>query len=128
MRYVIPNNTNFTVDVTKYLVEDKTMQIRLAITAYPGGEGTEVIRNQTFSISKVNIAIAAEAFDYGSVKSSNFQFNYRCFGSGIVKTVHFLIDNEDVVTPVTVPGNVLSSTVLPQNIPMNGKTNGMHTF
>jgi hypothetical protein len=107
------------------LEDDKTIQIRLAIIASPAGEGTEVERYQTFNISKVNISIAAEAFDYASVKNSNFQFNYRCFGSGINKTVHFVMDGSDIAT-----ANVGTShnTVLQQLIPMTGKSNGMHTF
>ena len=125
LRYTIQNNTYFTVDVTKYLQVDKTMQIRLAIDAHPESEEDTVTRYQTFTISKVNISIAAEAFDYWSVKNTNFQFNYRCFGSGITKIVHFLIDGEDIVTPVTTTSH---NTVLPQAIPMTGKSNGMHTF
>ena len=125
LKYVIQNNTYFTVDVSKYLVDDKTMQIRLAIVALPGGEGTEVTRYQTFNISKVNISIVAEPFDYARVMNSNFQFNYRCFGTGIAKTVHFLIDGTDAVTPVSTTSN---NTVLQQVIPMTGKANGMHTF
>ena len=125
LRYTIQNNTYFTVDVTKYLQVDKTMQIRLAIDAHPESEEDTVTRYQTFTVSKVNISIAAEAFDYWSVKNTNFQFNYRCFGSGITKIVHFLVDGEDIVTPVTTTSH---NTVLPQVIPMTGKSNGMHTF
>jgi hypothetical protein len=67
----------------------------------------------------------AEAFDYASVKNSNFQFNYRCFGSGINKTVYFIMDGATIIT-----ANVGTShnTVLQQIIPMAGKENGMHTF
>ena len=125
LRYTIQNDTYFTIDVSKYLEVDKTMQFRLAISAHPENEETEVMRYQTYTVSKVNISIASEAFDYGSVKNSNFQFNYRCFGSGISKTVHFVVDDTDVVTPVTTTSH---NTVLQQIIPMAGKSNGMHTF
>lgn len=125
LRYTIQNDTYFTVDISKYLQVDKTMQFRLVISAHPEDEETEVIRYQTYTVSKVNISIASEAFDYGSVKNSNFQFNYRCFGSGISKTVHFLVDGTDAVTPVTTSSH---NTVLQQIIPMTGKSNGMHTF
>lgn len=125
LRYTIQNDTYFTIDISKYLEVDKTMQFRLAISAHPEDEETEVLRYQTYTVSKVNISIASEAFDYGSVKDSNFQFNYRCFGSGISKTVHFLVDGTDVVTPVTTTSH---NTVLQQVIPMTGKSNGMHTF
>lgn len=125
LKYTIQNNTYFTVDVSKYLETDQTTQIRLAIVASPAGEGTEVERYLTFSISKVNISIVAEAFDYASVKSSNFNFNYRCFGPQISKTVHFLLDGEDVVTPVVTSTHNVG---LQQTIPLTGKSNGMHTF
>lgn len=125
LRYVIQNNSYFTVDVSKYLEVDQTTQIRLAIIASPAGEGTEVERYLTFSISKVNVSIAADAFDYASVKSSNFNFNYRCFGPQISKTVHFLLDGVDIVTPVTTSTHNVG---LQQIIPLAGKTNGMHTF
>ena len=125
LRYTIKNNTYFTIDVSKYLQTDETMQIRLAIVASPAGEGTETDRYLTFNISKVNISIAAENFDYASVKSSNFQFNYRCFGSGITKTVHFLMDGVDIEPPFTTTSH---DTVLPQIIHMDQQSNGMHTF
>ena len=126
-RYIIPNDTTFTVDVTKYLVEDVTIEFRLALVAHPTSneEDDFDVYSSTFRVTKVNISIADESFDYGSVKNSNFQFNYRCFGSGITKTVHFLLDGTDVVTPVTTTAH---NTVLQQVIPMTGKTNGMHTF
>lgn len=125
LKYTIQNNTYFTIDVSKYLETDQTTQIRLAIVASPAGEGTEVERYLTFSISKVNISITAEAFDYASVKSSNFNFNYRCFGPQISKTVHFLLDGEDIVTPVVTSTHNVG---LQQTIPLTGKSNGMHTF
>ena len=132
LKYTIQNNTNFTVDVSKYLEVDKTMQIRLKIVASPAGEGTETDRYLTFTISKVNISIAAEDFDYASVKNSNFQFNYRCFGSNITKTVHFLVDGTDIVSPITTSSH---NTVLQQVIPIAKQennepvyANGMHTF
>ena len=126
-RYIIPNDTTFIVDVTKYLVEDITIEFRLALVAHPTSneEDDFDVYSSTFRVTKVNISIADESFDYGSVKNSNFQFNYRCFGSGISKTVHFLLDGTDIVTPVT---TTTHNTVLQQVIPMTGKTNGMHTF
>ena len=125
LKYTIQNDTYFTVDVSKYLQVDKTIQIRLVISAYPEDEETAVMRYQTYSVSKVNISIADESFDYASVKSSSFRYNYRCFGSGITKTVHFVMDGSDIAT-----ANVGTShdTVLQQDIPMTGKANGMHTF
>ena len=125
LKYTIQNDTYFTVDVTKYLETDKTIQIRLVIEAHPESEEESVTRYQTYTVSKVNISIADESFDYASVKNSNFQFNYRCFGSGISKTVHFLVDGTDIVTPVVTSTH---NTVLQQVIPMTGKSNGMHTF
>ena len=125
LKYIIQNDTYFTIDVTKYLEVDKTIQFRLAITAHPESEEIDVMRYQTYNVSKVNISIADEDFDYASVKSSNFQFNYRCFGSGIAKTVHFLLDGTDAVTPVSTTSH---NAVLQQVIPMTGKENGMHTF
>ena len=125
LKYTIQNDTYFTVDVSKYLQVDKTVQIRLVIAAHPESEEVDVMRYQTYTVSKVNISIADESFDYASVKNSNFQFNYRCFGSGISKTVHFLLDGTDVVDPVTTTSH---NTVLQQVIPMTGKANGMHTF
>ena len=98
LKYTIQNDTYFTVDVSKYLQVDKTVQIRLVISAYPEDEETAVMRYQTYSISKVNISIADESFDYASVKSSSFRYNYRCFGSGITKTVHFVMDGSDIAT------------------------------
>lgn len=102
-KYIILNDTIFTVDITKYLQEDITMEFRLALTAFPtSNEADEfMVYSSTFRVTKVNISIAAESFDYASVKSSNFQFNYRCFGSGIAKTVHFLVDGTDIVNPVS---------------------------
>ena len=125
MKYTIQNNVYFTVDVTKYLQTDKTMQIRLAIEAHPESEEESIMRYQTFNISKVNISISSENFDYWSVKDSNFVFNYRCFGTGITKIVHFLVDGVDAVTPVTTTTN---NVFLSQAIPMTDKENGMHTF
>jgi len=84
-----------------------------------------IMRYQTYTVSKVNISIADESFDYASVKNSSFRYNYRCFGSGITKTVHFVMDGSDIAT-----ANVGTShdTVLQQDIPMAGKSDGMHTF
>ena len=133
-RYIIPNDTTFTVDVTKYLVEDTTIEFRLALVAHPTSNENDDfdVYSSTFRVTKVNISIASESFDYASVKNSNFQFNYRCFGSGITKTVHFLVDGNDIVTPITTNSH---NTVLQQIIPISREingvpvfANGMHTF
>ena len=126
-KYIIANNTNFTIDITKYLEKDAMVEFRIVLIASPTSKEEDQfeVYSSIFRVTQVTISIIDESFDYGSVKNSNFQFNYRCFGSGIAKTVHFLLDNVDIVTPVSTTSH---NTVLQQIIPMTNQQNGMHTF
>jgi len=79
------------------------MEFRIRLTVYPTSEETNAFStySSTFRVTRVNISIVDESFNYGSVKNSNFLFPYRCFGQGITKTVHFLLDGKEATNPVT---------------------------
>ena len=46
------------------------------------------------------MSIAAVNFNPAVLRTTDFNFAYRCVGSGLTKTIHFLIDNVDAITPV----------------------------
>lgn len=134
-KYIILNDTIFNVDITKYLQEDITMEFRIALSIYPTGEEADVFSTYSsiFRVTQVNISIKDESFDYGSVKNSNFLFSYRCYGQGITKIVHFLLDGEEAVTPITtISHNEVLSQIIPITNILENKTasekNTMHTF
>jgi len=60
-----------------------------------------VTRTVTYEVSKVEMSISAINFNPAIVRTTDFNFAYRCMGSGLTKVIHFLIDGEDAITPVT---------------------------
>lgn len=80
----------FSVDVTKILTTDKTTNIKFSVT---GGE-SELTRSLTYNITQVEASITAVNFDTAAVYTGNIDFQYRCVGRNLAKTVHFEIDGE----------------------------------
>ena len=80
----------FSVDVTKILTKDKTTSIKFSVT---GGE-SELTRSLTYNITQVEASISAVNFDTAAVYTGNIDFQYRCVGRNLAKTVHFEIDGE----------------------------------
>ena len=80
----------FTVDVTNLLTKGKTTSIKFSVT---GGE-SELTRSLTYNITQVEASISAVNFDTSAVYTGNIDFQYRCVGRNLAKTVYFEIDGE----------------------------------
>lgn len=78
----------FNIDVTDILTKDKTTSIKFSVT---GGE-SELTRSLTYNITQVEASISAVNFDTSAVYTGNIDFQYRCVGRNLAKTVHFEID------------------------------------
>jgi len=72
------------------------------------------------------MSIAAVNFNQATVRTTNFNFSYRCIGSGLTKVVHFKIDGQDIAgSPVT---TTLHNDIAQQTITLAGLQVGMHSF
>jgi len=72
------------------------------------------------------MSIAAVNFNPAIVRTTNFNFSYRCMGSGLTKQVHFLIDGTEISgSPIT---TTLHNDTAQQAIPLTGLESGMHSF
>ena len=112
----------FSVDVTKILTKDKTTSIKFSVT---GGE-SELTRSLTYNITQVEASIAAVNFDTSAVYTGNIDFQYRCVGRNLAKTVYFEIDGE-VYAEVDV--GTSHNTTLTQTLQMVGNYEyGAHDF
>jgi hypothetical protein len=118
------NNTEFSVDVTSILSLGQTTYVRaLASTVIDEETKTSSL---IYEVTQVEMSIAAVGFNQATVRTTNFNFQYRCMGSGLTKQVHFLIDGADITgSPVT---TTLHNEIAQQNIPVSGLQAGMHSF
>ena len=118
------NNTEFDVDVTSILTLGTKTYVRLQATTLIDEE--EKSSSLIYEVTQVEMSIAAVNFNQATVRTTNFNFQYRCMGSGLTKQVHFLIDNTDIAgSPVT---TTLHNDVAQQVIPLTGLSVGMHSF
>ena len=118
------NNTEFSVDVTRILSLGQTTYVRV--------EASTLIDEETktssliYEVTQVEMSIAAVNFNQATVRTTNFNFQYRCMGSGLTKQVHFLIDGTDIAgSPII---TTLHNDIGQQNIPITGLAAGMHSF
>ena len=118
------NNTEFSVDVTRILSLGQTTYVRV--------EASTLIDEETktssliYEVTQVEMSIAAINFNQATVRTTNFNFQYRCMGSGLTKQLHFLIDGVDIAgSPIT---TTLHNDIGQQNIPIVGLAAGMHSF
>ena len=119
----VQNNVEFSVDISSILRTGVKTYVRLVLTTVI--EENTVTRTVVYEVSKVEMSIAAVNFNPAIVRTTDFNFAYRCMGSGLTKTIHFLIDGEDAVTPVV---TTLHNDRAQQTIPVSGLTAGMHSF
>lgn len=84
----VAQGEQFSVDVTDILTLDKTTSIKFTVT---GGE-SEVKRSLTYNITLVEASISDVNFDTSAVYTGNIDFQYRCVGRNLKKTVYFYID------------------------------------
>ena len=101
----------FTIDVTDILTKDKTTSIKFSVT---GGE-SELTRSLTYNITQVEASISAVNFDTAAVYTGNIDFQYRCVGRNLAKTVHFEIDGD---TYAEVDVGTSHNTTLTQTLQM----------
>ena len=64
--------------------------MRLTVT---GGESS-LSRTLTYNVSSVEASISAVNFNAADVYTGNVNFQYRCMGRGLQKTVYFYIDGD----------------------------------
>lgn len=118
------NNTEFSVDVTSILSLGQTTYVRV--------EASTLIDEETktssliYEVTQVEMSISAVNFNQATVRTTNFNFQYRCMGSGLTKQLHFLIDGTDIAgSPIT---TTLHNDIGQQTIPITGLAAGMHSF
>lgn len=109
----VNQGVTFQIDVTDILTKDKTTNIRFTVT---GGE-SEIARSLTYSIAQVEASISAVNFDSSAVYNGNIDFQYRCVGRNLKKTVYFEIDGE---TYAEVDVGTSHNTILTQTLQMTG--------
>lgn len=119
----VQNNVEFSVDISNILRTGVKTYVRLVLTTII--DEAQVTRTVMYEVSKVEMSIAAVSFNPAIVRTTDFNFAYRCMGSGLTKVIHFLIDGEDAITPVT---TTLHNDRDSQTIPVTGLTPGMHSF
>ena len=86
----IAQGVTFEIDVTAILTVGKTTNVRLTVT---GGESS-LSRTLTYNVSSVEASISAVNFNAADVYTGNVNFQYRCMGRGLQKTVYFYIDGD----------------------------------
>lgn len=101
----------FTVDVTNMLSLNQVSNVKFTVT---GGESGES-RSLTFNITQVEARIEAVNFDGSATYSMDFNFQYRCVGRGLNKTVKFKLD-DDIYQSVDV--GTSHNTILHQSLPL----------
>ena len=119
----VQNNVEFGVNISSILRTGVKTYVRLVLTTVI--EEATVTRTVMYEVSKVEMSISAINFNPAVVRTTDFNFAYRCMGSGLTKVIHFLIDGEDAITPVT---TTLHNDRDQQTIPVTGLTPGMHSF
>lgn len=119
---IVYPGVEFSVDVTDILTTDKATTVRITVT---GGE-SGLSRALNYNVTQVEASISAINFDIAAVYTGNFDFQYKCMGRNLTKTVHFLVDGVEVVS---VDVGTSHNTTLTQTIPLLGKTDyGAHDF
>lgn len=113
LKQTVNQGVPFTVDVTDILTKDKTTSIKFSVT---GGE-SELTRSLTYNITQVEASISAVNFDTAAVYTGNIDFQYRCVGRNLAKTVHFEIDGD---TYAEVDVGTSHNTTLTQTLQMVG--------
>ena len=118
------SNTEFSVDVTSILTLGQSTYVRVQASVVIDEE--EKTSSLIYEVNQVEMSISAEGFNPAAVRTTNFNFQYRCMGSGLTKQVHFLIDGVDIAgSPIT---TTLHNDIAQQTIPLTGLTIGMHSF
>jgi len=118
------NNTEFTVNVNSILTLGTKTYIRM--TASTTIDDEVKTSSLTYEVTQVEMSISAVNFNQATVRTTNFNFQYRCMGSGLTKVLHFLIDGVDIAgSPIT---TTLHNDIGQQSIPVTGLTAGMHSF
>lgn len=84
----VQHGVSFSFDITSLLQEGKTTDIELSVV---GGESGQT-RTLTYSITAVEATISAINYDPAAVYTGDINFQYKCMGRNLKKTVHFLID------------------------------------
>ena len=108
-KQTVPQNTPFSVNVADILTKDATTNVRFTVT---GGE-SNLSRTLTYNITQVEASISAVNFDSSAVYTGNIDFQYRCVGRNLKKTVYFEIDGQicDSIDVGTSHNTVLSHTI-----------------
>ena len=120
----IYNDTEFSVNVNSILSLGNKTYIRITATTTIDDE--EKSSSLTYEVTQVEMSIAAVNFNQATVRTTNFNFSYRCIGSGLTKVVHFKIDGQDIAgSPVT---TTLHNDIAQQTITLAGLQVGMHSF
>lgn len=81
----------FSYDVSSLLQEGKTIDVELSVV---GGESGQT-RTLTYNITAVEATITPVNYDPSAVYTGDINFQYKCMGRNLKKTVHFLIDGAE---------------------------------
>ena len=105
----VPQGVPFYVDVAGILTKDAVTNVKFVIT----GAESELTRSLTFNITQVDASISAVNFNSSAVYTGNINFQYRCIGKNLEKTIYFEIDGSvyDEVDIGTSHNSVLSHTI-----------------
>lgn len=108
-KQTVAQNTQFSVDVANILDKSSVTNIRFVVT---GGE-SGIVRTLTYNITQVEASISAVNFNSSAIYTGNIDFQYRCVGRNLQKTVYFEIDGEvcDAIDIGTSHNAVLSHTI-----------------
>lgn len=87
---VVAQGVSFDIDVTNILTVGKTTNVRLTVT----GSESALSRTLTYNVASVEASISAVNYNAADVYTGNVNFQYRCMGRGLQKTVFFYIDGE----------------------------------
>lgn len=105
----VAQNIPFSVDIASILTLDAVTDIKFNVV---GGE-SGLSRSLTYHITQVEASITAVNFNSAAVYTGNINFQYRCVGRNLQKTVVFEIDGEvcDSIDIGTSNGAILSHTI-----------------
>lgn len=119
---VVAQGVSFAIDVTDILVVGKTTNVRLTVK---GGE-SDIERTMTYNIACVEASISAVNFDSTAVYTGNVNFQYKCMGRNLEKTVYFYIDGELYAS--TDIGTSHNETKTQQIVMVGNYSYGAHTL
>jgi len=105
----VPQDTPFSIDVAAILSLGTTTDIKFTVT---GGESL-IDKSLTYHVTPVEVGIEAINFNGSAVYTGNINFQYRCVGRNLHKTVYFEIDGDvcDEIDIGTSHYSVLSHTI-----------------